>query len=74
VNRSGTTHIWVLVVGLASLVAALVTAMLKTSVGVPAAEAVLSAGVAFGGAFGLGLGVLSALQQPRSRSARRGSR
>jgi hypothetical protein len=74
VNRSGTTHMWVMVVGLTSLVAALVTAMLKTSLGAPVADAVLSAGAAFGGAFGLGLGILGALQQPRSRSARRGSR
>lgn len=73
-NRSGTIPMWILVVGLTSLVAALVTAMLKTSVGAPVAEAVLSAGMAFGGAFGLGLGILGALQQPRSTSARRGSR
>ncbi|REF97516.1 hypothetical protein DFJ67_3517 [Asanoa ferruginea] len=73
-NRSGTTPVWVLVVGLASLVVALVTAMLKSSVGAPAAEAVLSAGVAFGGAFGLGLGILGALHRPRSTNARRRSR
>jgi len=70
VNRSDTTPMWILVVSPASLV----TAMLKSSVGAPVAEAVLSAGVAFGGAFGLGLGILGALQQPRSSSTRRGSR
>jgi hypothetical protein len=65
---------WILVVGLVSLVAAIVTAMLKGSVGTPVAEAVLSAGVVFGGTFGLGPGILGALQQPRSRSTRRGPR
>ncbi|WP_223874756.1 hypothetical protein [Salinispora oceanensis] len=74
VNRSGTIPMWILVMGLASLVAALVTAMLKNSLDAPVAEAVLSAGMAFGCTFGLGLGILGALQQPRSRSTHRGSR
>lgn len=67
-NRSGTTLMWILVVSLVSLVAALVTAMLKSSVSAPLAGAVLSAGVAFGGTFGLGLGILGALQQPPSKA------
>lgn len=61
-NRSSTTHLWILIVGLASLIVALVTAMLKTSVGASAAEAMLSAGTAFAAAFGLGLGILGALR------------
>jgi hypothetical protein len=60
VNRSGTTYLWLLVVGLSSLVVALVAAMLKMSIGVSAAEAALSAGAAFATTFGLGLGILGA--------------
>jgi hypothetical protein len=60
VKHSSTTHLWILIAGPASLVAALVTAMLKMSVGASAAEATLSAGAAFATAFGLGLGILGA--------------
>jgi hypothetical protein len=60
VNHSSTTHLWILIAGLASLVVALVTAILKMSVGASAAEATLSAGAAFATAFGLGLGILGA--------------
>jgi hypothetical protein len=62
VNRSNTTHLWILVTGLASLVIAFVTAMLKTSASASAADATLSAGAAFATAFGLGLGILGALR------------
>lgn len=61
-NGSSTTRLWILVAGLASLVVALVTAMLKTSTGASPAEATLSAGAAFATAFGLGLGILGALR------------
>jgi hypothetical protein len=63
VNESSTTHLWVLVAGLVSLVAALVTVMLKTSVGSTPAQATLSGGAAFATAFGLGLGILGALRR-----------
>jgi hypothetical protein len=62
VNHPSTTHFWILITGLASLVVALVTAMLKTGVGASAAVATLSAGAAFAAAFGLGLGILGALR------------
>jgi hypothetical protein len=63
VNESSTTRLWVLVAGLVSLVAALVTVMLKTSLGSSPAEATLSGGAAFATAFGLGLGILGALRR-----------
>jgi hypothetical protein len=53
--------LWIVILSLTSLVVALVTAMLKTSLGAPAAQAVISAGAAFAGTFGLGLAILSAL-------------
>jgi hypothetical protein len=62
VNRSSTTHLWILIAGLASLIVGLATAMLKTSAGASAADATLSAGAAFATAFGLGLGILGALR------------
>jgi len=62
VRSSGPLYPWLLVVALTSLVAAMATAMLKTSLGAPTADAILSAGAAFGGAFGLGLGILSAVR------------
>jgi hypothetical protein len=62
VNESSTTRLWLLVAGLASLVIALVTVMLKTSVGASPAEATLSGGAAFATAFGLGIAILSALR------------
>ncbi|MGV9976998.1 hypothetical protein ACWDUH_04900 [Micromonospora wenchangensis] len=60
-KRTSTTYLWILVTGLTSLVVALVTAMLKMSIGASGAEATLSAGAAFAAAFGLGLGILGAL-------------
>jgi hypothetical protein len=63
VNRDRTTHLWILIVGQASLIVALLAAMLKTSLGAPAAEATLSAGTAFATAFGLGLAILGALRR-----------
>lgn len=59
-NHSSSTPLWILIASLASLVVALVTAMLKMSVGASAAEATLSAGAAFATAFGLGLAILGA--------------
>jgi len=53
--------LWIVIVSLASLVVALITAMLKTSLGTPAAQTAMSAGAAFAGAFGLGLAILAAL-------------
>lgn len=61
-NESSTARLWILIVGLASLAVALVTVMIKTSVGASPAEATLSGGAAFATAFGLGLGILSALR------------
>ena len=49
--------------GLAALVVALGTVILKMSVGTPVVEATLSAGPAFAVAFGLGLGILGALSR-----------
>jgi hypothetical protein len=63
VNESSTTRLWILVAGLASLVVALVTVMLKTNVGASPAAATLSGGAAFAAAFGLGLGILGALRR-----------
>ncbi|MBM7494239.1 hypothetical protein [Micromonospora luteifusca] len=60
-SSSSSTHLWILVVGLSSLVVALITAMLKTSTGSSAAEATMAAGAAFATAFGLGLGILGTL-------------
>ena len=62
-NESSTTHLWILIAGLASLVIALVTVMIKTSAGASPAEATLSGGAAFATAFGLGLGILGALRR-----------
>jgi hypothetical protein len=63
VNESNTTHLWILIAGLASLVVALVTVMLKASVGASPAEATMSGGAAFATAFGLGLAILSSLRR-----------
>ena len=62
-NCSGTTFLLILVMGLAALVVALGTVILKMSVGTPVVEATLSAGPAFAVAFGLGLGILGALSR-----------
>jgi hypothetical protein len=62
-NESSTARLWILIVGLASLVVALVTVMLKTSIGASPAEAAMSGGAAFATSFGLGLGVLGSLRR-----------
>lgn len=62
-DESSTTRLWILIAGLASLVVALVTVMLKTSAGASLAEAALSGGAAFATAFGLGLGILGSLRR-----------
>lgn len=51
------------IAGLASLVVALVTVMLKSSTGASLAEATMSGGAAFATAFGLGLSILSSLRR-----------
>jgi hypothetical protein len=66
VNESSTTRLWILIAGLASLVVALATVMLKTSVGASPAEATLSGGAAFATAFGLGLGIMGALRRKKN--------
>jgi hypothetical protein len=63
VNESSTTRLWILIAGLASLVVALVTVMLKTSVGASPAGAAMSGGAAFATAFGLGLATLGSLRR-----------
>lgn len=62
-NESRTTRLWIVIAGLASLNVALVTVMLKTSVGASPAEATMSGGAAFAAAFGLGLGVVGSLRR-----------
>jgi hypothetical protein len=51
----------IVIVGLCSLVVALVAAMLKMSLKAPPAQAAMSAGAAFAGTFALGLAILAAL-------------
>lgn len=62
-NESSTTRLWILVAGLASLVVALATVMLKTSVGASPAQATMSGGAALATALGLGLAILGSLRR-----------
>jgi hypothetical protein len=59
------TYIWVLVVALASVVVALVAAILMALTGAGPADAALLGGKAFATAFALGLAVLSAIRSQR---------
>lgn len=61
-NRHKTVLMWLVIAALVSVVAALVTVMLKSSLGTPTAEAVLAAGGAFAATFGLSLGIMGAFR------------
>ncbi|MFE5584441.1 hypothetical protein [Kitasatospora sp. NPDC056531] len=64
-NSSGTWVLWLLIIGLVSLVIALVVGILQTWAGARLPEATMAAGAAFGVSVGLCLAVLAAVRELR---------